>query len=55
MRQTRGAYAPEFSQQMVELVAAERKVNEWAKEFGCHEISISAWVRQAQSDALGVG
>lgn len=39
MSQRRGAYAPEFRQQMVELVAAGRKVGELAKEFGCHETS----------------
>ena len=55
MSQRRGAYAPEFRQQMVELVAAGRKVGELAKEFGCHETSISAWVRQAQADVLGGG
>ena len=55
MSQRRGAYAPEFRQQMVELVAAGRKVSELAKEFGCHETSISAWVRQAQANVLGVG
>ena len=55
MSQRRGAYAPEFRQQMVELVAAGRKVRELAKEFGCHETSISAWVRQAQADVLGGG
>lgn len=53
MSQRRGAYAPEFRQQMVELVATGRKVAELSKEFGCHETSISAWVRQAQADALG--
>ena len=55
MTQRRGAYAPEFRQKMVELVAAGRKVGELAKEFGCYETSISAWVRQAQADALGGG
>jgi len=29
---------------MVELVATGRKPIELAKEFGCHESSISAWV-----------
>ena len=40
---------------MVELVGIGRKPIELAKEFGCHETSISAWVRQAQADALGGG
>ena len=55
MNQRRGAYTLQFRQQMVELVGTGRKPIELAKEFGCHEISISAWVRQAQADALGGG
>ena len=55
MRQRRGAYAPEFRQQMVELVRVGRKPGELAKEFGCHETIISAWVRQAQADGRGGG
>jgi len=55
MRQRRGAYAPEFRQQMVELVRLGRKPGELAREFGCHETSISAWVRQAQADEGGGG
>lgn len=53
MKQKRGAYPPEFRQQMVELVRAGRAVRELAQEFGCHETSISAWVRQARADAIG--
>lgn len=37
MSQRRGAYPPEFRQQMVELVRIGRKPSELAKEFGCHE------------------
>jgi transposase len=55
MNQRRGAYTPQFRQQMVELVGIGRKPIELAKEFGCHESSISAWVRQAQADVLGGG
>lgn len=55
MNQKHGAYAPEFRQQMVELVKAGRKIRELAREFGCHETSISAWVRQAQADEIGGG
>ena len=40
-------YPQAFRQQMVELVHAGRKPSELAKEFGCHETSITAWVRQA--------
>ena len=40
-------YPQAFRQQMIELVHAGRKPSELAKEFGCHETSISAWVRQA--------
>ena len=39
-------YPAEFRQRMVELVKAGRKPAELAKEFGCHETSISNWVRQ---------
>ena len=53
MVQKRGAYAPEFRQQLVELVKLGRKPSDLAKEFGCHETSISAWVRQAKADELG--
>lgn len=55
MGQRKGAYAPEFRQQMVELVRAGRKPSELAKEFGCHDTSICAWVRQANADELGGG
>jgi transposase len=43
-------YPAEFRQQMVELVAAGRKPVELAREFGCHETSITAWVRHARVD-----
>lgn len=46
-RNPKPPYATEFRQQMVELVKAGRKPTELAKEFGCHETSISNWVRQA--------
>ncbi len=55
MNQRRGAYPPEFRQQMVELVRLGRKPSDLAKEFGCHETSISAWLRQARADELGGG
>ena len=55
MNQRRGAYPPEFRQQMVELVRLGRKPSDLAKEFGCHETSISAWHRQAHADELGGG
>lgn len=55
MNQRRGAYPPEFRQQMVELVRLGRKPSDLAKEFGCHETSISAWLRQARADEPGGG
>ena len=55
MSQRRGAYPPEFRRQMVELVKAGRKPSELAREFGCHDTSICAWVRQAHADELGGG
>ena len=53
MKQRRGTYAPEFRQQLVELVKAGRKPSELAQEFGCHDTSISAWVREAKADEQG--
>ena len=55
MNQRRGDYPPEFRQQMVELVRLGRKPSNLAKEFGCHETSISAWLRQANANELGGG
>jgi transposase len=40
-------YPAPFRQQMIELVAAGRKPSELAREFGCHETSITNWVRAA--------
>lgn len=40
-------YPAAYRQQMIDLVRAGRKPSELAKEFGCHETSISSWVRQA--------
>src|SRR5271157_1005121 len=44
-------YAPEFRQQMVELVRAGRKPVQLSKEFGCSVWSIRGWVKQADRDA----
>jgi len=52
MRQRKGAYPPEFRQQMVELVRVGRKPSDLAREFGCHETSISGWVRRAKADEM---
>ena len=41
------AYAPEFRQQIVELYASGRGPGELAKEFGCSEASVHAWVKKA--------
>ena len=40
-------YPQAFRQQIIDLVHAGRKPSELAKEFGCHETSIAAWVRQS--------
>lgn len=40
---------------MVELVRVGRKTSELAQEFGCHETSISTWVRQVKADEMGGG
>jgi len=47
MPKPKAAYAPQFRQQMVELVRSGRKPSELAKEFGCHVTSILSWLRQA--------
>jgi transposase len=48
-------YPAQFREQMIELVRAGRKPGELAKEFGCHETSISGWVHQAKADEMGGG
>ncbi len=55
MFQRRGAYPPEFRKQMLELVRLGRKLSDLAKEFGCHETSITGWLRQSNADELGGG
>ena len=50
MPKTRPAYAPEFRQQMVELVRAERTPRELAKDFEPSEPTIRSWVAQADLD-----
>ena len=44
---TQPAYAPEFRQQIVQLYASGRGPGELAKEFGCSEASVHAWVKNA--------
>ena len=43
-------YAPEYRQQMVELVRAGRTPGELAREFECSAQAIRNWVRQADRD-----
>lgn len=45
MSKYRTAYAPEFRQQLIELVHAGRSANEVAKEFGLHATTVAKWVR----------
>ena len=47
MPKTHPPYAPEFRQQIVELVKSGRSPAELAKEFGCHVTSISNWISRA--------
>lgn len=49
MPSTKPPYAPQFREQMVELVRVGRKPSELAKEFGCSEQSIANWVARAAS------
>ena len=50
MAKTHPPYAPEYRQQMVELVRAGRSAGELAREFGCCAQTIRNWVRQADRD-----
>ena len=45
MSKYRTAYAPQFRQQLVELVHAGRSANDVAKEFGLHATTVAKWVR----------
>lgn len=45
------AYAPEFRQQMIDLVAAGRTPEELAREFEPSAQTIRNWVAQAERDA----
>ena len=51
-RNPKPPYSDQFRQQMIELVKAGRKPRELAKEFGCHETSITHWVRRAGGMAV---
>ena len=51
MAKTRPPYAPEFRQQMVELVRAGRKPEELAREFEPSAQAIRNWVIQADRDS----
>ena len=51
MAKTRGAYAPEFRRQMVELVHAGRTPEELAHEFEPTAQSIRNWVAQWERNA----
>ncbi len=51
MPRTRPPYAPEFRQQMVELVRAGRSAEELAREFEPSAQAIRNWVAQADSDS----
>jgi transposase len=47
MAKTRGPYAAEFREQMVELVASGRRPQELAREFGCCAQTIHDWIKKA--------
>ncbi len=50
MSKTRPPYAPEFRQQMVELVRAGRSAEELAREFEPSAQAIRNWVAQTDRD-----
>ena len=49
MSKYRTAYAPEFRQQLIDLVHAGRSANDVAKEFGLHATTVAKWVRLSPS------
>ena len=51
MSKYRTAYAPEFRQQLIELVHAGRSANDVAKEFGLHATTVAKWVRLSPAAA----
>ncbi|TGN95679.1 transposase [Burkholderia sp. USMB20] len=51
MSKYRAPYAPEFRQQIVDLVHAGRRPEELSKEFGPSTPTIYGWVAQADRDA----
>ena len=51
MPQSRPPYAPEFRQQMIELVGAGRTPEELSREFEPTAQTIHNWVKQADRDA----
>jgi transposase len=55
MPTTKPPYAPQFREQMVELVRAGRKPSELAKEFGCSEQSIANWIARAAGERRKLG
>jgi transposase len=50
MPQSHAPYAPEFRQQMIELVRAGRNPAELAREFGCSSQTIRNWAAQLAID-----
>jgi transposase len=50
MPQSHAPYAPEFRQQLIELVRAGRSPEQLSEEFGCSAQSIRNWVAQAAID-----
>lgn len=51
MPRSRPPYAPEFRQQMIELVRSGRRAEDLAKEFEPSAQTIRNWVAQAERDA----
>ncbi len=50
MPKSHSPYAPEFRQQMIELIRAGRPAGELSREFGCASQTIRNWVRQSDRD-----
>ena len=50
MTRRRRAYAPEYRQQMAELLLVGRSAEALSREFGCSAQAIRNWAQQADVD-----
>ncbi len=53
MTKKQNVFSPQFRQQMSELQATGRSLNDLAREFGCGSSTIAAWVKQSKLKPAG--